>query len=152
MDYNISKGLILKFEDLFDQLENEINAYSSSDKMWILKENISNSGGNLTTHIIGNLNHFIGAILGNTGYIRKRDIEFSIKNVSKEKLLSELQDVKTIVVSTLHKINDDAFNQTYPFEFPKKEFKPTTFEFMLHILGHLAYHIGQINYHRRLLS
>lgn len=151
-DYKIAKGLILKFENAIKDLSKEIDSYSSEDQMWLISDNISNSAGNLVMHLIGNLNHFVGAVIGNTGYVRKRDLEFSIKDVSRATMQAEIEKAKQMLVETFQKIDDDAFHQPFPFEFPNPKFKPSTFEFMLHILGHLTYHVGQINYHRRILA
>ncbi|HEY5407636.1 MAG TPA: hypothetical protein VIJ92_11120 [Ginsengibacter sp.] len=69
------------FERDINKLIEEINLYKNEEDIWKIKEGISNSSGNLTLHLLGNLNHFIGATLGNTGYVRERDKEFSLKNI-----------------------------------------------------------------------
>ena len=64
------------FRKDLSKLIGEIDLYKNETDLWKIKDGISNSGGNLTLHLIGNLNHFIGATLGNTGYVRERDKEF----------------------------------------------------------------------------
>ena len=118
--------------------------------MWILKGEISNTAGNLCLHLIGNLNHFIGTTLGNTGYVRDRDSEFALKNIPREKLIVELENTIEVVLSTINKIPDADLEKKYPLE---KHGKEVTIENMLiHLLGHFNYHLGQINYHRRLIT
>ena len=65
--------------------------YKNEEDVWKIKEGISNSAGNLTLHLLGNLNHFIGATLGNTGYVRERDKEFSLKNIPRIQLVEDLK-------------------------------------------------------------
>lgn len=146
----ITNTLIQLFERDLQRLKTEIELYKDEDNLWIAKEGISNSAGNLCLHLLGNLNHFIGATLGNTGYIRHRDDEFSLKNIPRQDLIINIENCKLIVKETLLKINEDDLAK----EFEQKVFdKPVTTEMMLmHLTTHLTYHLGQINYHRRLLD
>ena len=92
----ITESLIEIFERDLNKLIIEINLYKEENSLWIIKEGISNSAGNLCLHIIGNLNHFIGAVLGNSGYVREREKEFSLKNIPRKELVSNIE--KTIAV------------------------------------------------------
>jgi len=133
-----------------DRLYKEIEAYTSDDQLWQLKGEILNTSGNLTLHLCGNLNHFIGATLGNTGYVRDRDAEFSTKNVSKNDLLKMIEKTKLTVLTTLESLSDETFSSMYPLE---PFGYPMTVNYLLvHISGHLNYHMGQINYHRRIIN
>ena len=116
----------------------------------MIEESISNSAGNLCLHLIGNLNYFVGAVLGNSGYVREREKEFTDKNVPKEKLVGNIEDVIVIVKNTFEKLSADDFEKIYPVNLFQKEM--TTQFFMISLVGHLNYHLGQINYHRRLLD
>lgn len=109
-----------------------------------------NSGGNLCLHLLGNLSTYIGAELGKTGYIRQRDLEFSLKDIPKTELLEKLETLIEIVNSTLEKLSDEDLRKDYPTE--ALGYKMTTEYFLIHLLSHLNYHLGQINYHRRLLD
>jgi hypothetical protein len=71
------------FERDLNKLLQEINLYKDENSLWQIKEGIGNSGGNLCLHLMGNLNHFMGAVLGGTGYVREREKEFSLKNIPK---------------------------------------------------------------------
>ncbi|WP_298424877.1 DUF1572 family protein [uncultured Kordia sp.] len=133
-----------------DRLATEVEQYQYEASLWKLTENISNSGGNLCLHLIGNLNHFIGKHLGNTNYIRQREAEFTTKDVPKKTLLSEVETVKQIVFTALTNLPEGKLTENYPIE---KNGEILTNEYMLlHLLWHLSYHTGQINYHRRLLD
>lgn len=138
------------FERDLRRLEQEIILYKQGENMWIVRPGINNSGGNLCLHLMGNLNHFIGAALGNTGYIRQRDLEFSLKNVPRGEMLSSLQSIIEVVTNTLRNLPEEAFEQVYPL--PKDGRILQTDFLLLHLLSHLSYHLGQINYHRRLVE
>lgn len=128
----------------------EIETYNSDANLWLTDVNISNSTGNLALHICGNLQHFIGATLGQTGYIRQREEEFSKKDVSRAAIITELEQTINVVSTTLAKLTTDDLAKTYPIDVFKKEM--TSEAFLLHLSTHLNYHLGQINYHRRLLD
>lgn len=133
-----------------DQLKLEIESYKNEADLWKTTPEIANSGGNLCLHLIGNLNHFIGATLGKTGYIRQRDLEFSEKNILKEVLIQNIENTIQIVSNTLDNLNENDFKQ----EFPSEVFgnKMATQDFLTYLTTHLTYHIGQINYHRRFIN
>ncbi|MDF1699267.1 MAG: DinB family protein [Saprospiraceae bacterium] len=133
-----------------DKLKKEISLYESESNMWIIDKNISNSGGNLCFHLIGNLKHFIGSQLGNTGYIRQRELEFSSKNIPRVQLLNEIDEVIEVVSRVLDSLSDQDFDKEYPLVVFKD--KMTIGFFLIHLASHLNYHLGQINYHRRLLD
>ena len=135
-----------------DKLKQEINSYKNEADLWLVPDGISNSAGNLCLHLIGNLNHFIGAQLGNTGYVRQREREFSDKNTPVALMSEQIDEVKITIQNTLASLDQSLLNNDYPIVVFSDKGKMTT-EFMLtHLSGHLAYHLGQINYHRRLLS
>src|ERR1700690_4209536 len=89
------------FERDINKLIEEINLYKNENDLWKIKEGISNSAGNLTLHLIGNLNYFIGATLGNTGYVRERDKEFSLKNIPRVQLVEDLKKANEVIKNTL---------------------------------------------------
>jgi uncharacterized damage-inducible protein DinB len=130
-----------------NRLSNEINAYKNDASLWDTKEGITNSGGNLALHLIGNLNHFIGAVLGNTGYIRMRNDEFNSKGKSKEELIQMLDEAKEVVNKTLLSLSETDLQKDFPFDFAGKH---STEYYLVFFIAHFEYHLGQINYHRRL--
>ena len=133
-----------------NKLEEEIKLYSSEESVWKIDGQIKNTAGNLCLHLCGNLQHYFGAVLGKTGYVRNRNNEFAAKGISQTDLIAEIQKAKQAVRSTLEKIDTSVLQQDYPekvYDYPM-----TTSYFMIHLCSHLGYHLGQINYHRRLLS
>jgi uncharacterized damage-inducible protein DinB len=118
--------------------------------MWVKADGINNSAGNLALHIAGNLQHFIGAALGNSGYVRNRKAEFAKNNVPKEEVIKEIDHAIEVIQMTLPRLSEDDLQKPFPIEVFESPIK-TEF-FLLHLLGHLNYHLGQINYHRRLIE
>lgn len=144
----LKEALLEIFERELDKLAVEINSYADESKLWTTGGEISNSAGNLCLHLLGNLNHFVGATLGDTGYARNRDAEFSSKNVSRQDLIENIEKTKAVVLETLNKLPPERFEENFPLE---KHDKAVKTDFMLlHLLTHFNYHLGQINYHRRL--
>jgi len=142
--------LIKLFTRDLNALKHEVNSYSDENKMWLISEGISNSAGNLCLHLIGNLNHFIGETIGNSGYVRQRDLEFSLKNVPRTELIKQVDDTIITVESVLKGLTQADLQK----EYKRRVFEDTmtTEYFLVHLTMHLAYHLGQINYHRRLLD
>lgn len=138
------------YETNLNKLIEEINLYKNEDDLWKIKEGISNSAGNLTLHLIGNLNHFIGATLGNTGYIRERDKEFSLKNIPRTKLIEDINSVSAIIKNTLQGLTEADIEKNFPL--PVNDTTTSTSFVLVYMHAHLNYHLGQINYHRRLLA
>lgn len=139
----------LFYRDL-NKLKTEIMLYTKEENLWITEKNISNTAGNLCLHISGNLNHFIGKQLGGTDYIRDRALEFSAKNVARASLLEGIEETIEMVEETFGKMDPSILNTTYPIEVFGEPM--TTGYFLAHLATHLSYHLGQINYHRRLLD
>ena len=133
-----------------NKLQEEIEAYQNEGQLWVIDKNISNSAGNLCLHLIGNLNTYFGAALGKTGYIRNRPLEFSAKNIPKKELISKIDETILVVNNVLDSLTEADLKAIYPQDFLERE--ETTGFFLVHLSTHLAYHLGQINYHRRLLD
>jgi uncharacterized damage-inducible protein DinB len=132
------------------KLSDELIGYADEALIWKIADGISNSAGNLTLHMCGNLRHFIGATLGADGYVRNREAEFSNKNVSRNKLLAEIDLTRYAVSKALNAMNDDAMQKDYPLNV-LGEVKSNEF-FLTHLVAHFNYHLGQVNYHRRLVK
>jgi uncharacterized damage-inducible protein DinB len=132
------------------KLKTEIESYKRESNLWCVEKNIANSGGNLCLHLIGNLNTYIGAILGESGYIRDRDAEFSLKNIPRKELIQRIEDTIQVIDHVLPKLTAEQLEREYPI-IVLKEPTSTAF-FLVHLATHLTYHLGQINYHRRLID
>lgn len=129
------------------KLTEEINQYPNEGSIWVIKPGIKNSAGNLCLHLCGNLQHFFGAVLGKTGYVRNRDNEFVAKDIPREELLKEIERTRHAVSETLETLKPSLLLKEYPqkvFEQPM-----TNMHFFIHLTAHLSYHLGQVNYHRR---
>lgn len=146
----LTQTLTQLFTRDLDKLIEEINLYKNEDNLWLITDAVSNCSGNLCLHIAGNLNAFVGAELGQTGYIRQRNKEFSLKHVPRATMISQIEEVKTIVTKTLSQLTVTDLQQEYPLQVFKRPM--TTEYFLVHLATHLSYHLGQINYHRRLLD
>ena len=142
--------LIELYDRDLNKLKSEIELFADEADLWKTSGDITNSAGNLCQHLVGNLQHFIGATLGRSGYVRDRDSEFATKNTSKEDLLKEIDATLAVVRETISKLNNDDLAKTYPIEVFGEPI--TTGFFLTHLTTHFNYHLGQINYHRRLLA
>ncbi len=132
-----------------DKLKEEINLFRE-ENLWEITKNIKNSAGNLSLHLLGNLNTYIGKNLGQTGYLRDREKEFSEKNVNKSELINLIEKTKLMIVTILTPIDEAELKKLYPENVFGYEM--STQYFLIHLLSHLSYHLGQINYLRRVLE
>ena len=146
----LKPALLELFERDLRRLAEEINLYTDEADLWVVRPGITNSAGTLCLHLIGNLNHFVGAVLGNTGFVRDRDSEFALKNVPRQELLASIENVIQVVTNTLHQMTDEDFERVFPV--PKRDQIVHVDLMLIHLVGHLSYHLGQINYHRRLVG
>ena len=140
---------ILLTRDL-NRLKNELEQYPHEPDIWKTKGQINNSAGNLCLHLIGNLNTYIGKELGGSGYIRNREAEFSATNIPRKKLIEKIESTIEMIHETLANVDASLLETVYPvIVFEEK----TSIEYLLvHLATHLTYHVGQINYHRRLIE
>ena len=135
------------FERDLAALAAEVNLYPDDAALWTRFEPLPNPGGNLVLHICGNLNHYIGAVLGRTGYVRNRPAEFDSRDLLRVDLVSRLTQTGETVGRVLRSLEESRLGLLYPEEVFEKPM--STEWFLLHLYGHLRYHAGQINYHRR---
>ncbi|MDX1700202.1 MAG: DinB family protein [Melioribacteraceae bacterium] len=137
------------FERDLNKLINEINKFPDEKQIWLVLGGVNNSPGNLSLHICGNLKHFIGSVLGNTGYKRERDKEFSLKNVPRKEVISNIEETREIVLKVFENLEHDILSEKYPINVFDREM--TVEYFLIHLHSHLNYHMGQINYLRRVI-
>ena len=131
-------------------IERELNAYQTEDHVWALPAGLPNSGGTLALHAAGNLRHFIGTVLGGGTFVRDRDAEFSRRNVPRTELIEGLREAEKAVRDTLATIDAASFEEPYPL--PVANRRINTGEFLAHLATHLAYHAGQLDFHRRVVT
>lgn len=144
---DILKNLITR--DL-ETLKQEIQAYQNEDKIWYIEKGISNSAGNLCLHLIGNLNTYFGAEFGHTGYVRNRPDEFALKNIPREELVDKIEKTISMIGKTFAMIPEERLAEISQVENTLKGVPNE--HFFVHLAMHLSYHLGQVNYHRRLLD
>jgi hypothetical protein len=133
-----------------DSFIREVELYPDDTTLWKTLPGIANSGGNLALHGAGNLLHFIGAILGGTGYVRNRDLEFSRRSGTRSEVVAELVRARDVIRAVLDRMNDEDFSRPYPEVVSGRRF--ITGDFLLHLATHLVFHLGQAGYLRRALT
>lgn len=146
----LTETLQLLFKRDLNKLKVEIESYKDEKKIWCVDKQIKNSAGNLCLHLVGNLNTYIGATLGNTNYSRNRELEFSLKYIPAAELVNKIEATIEVVNTILNNLTDKQMEDEYPLLVFDN--KTSGGYFLVHLAAHLAYHLGQINYHRRLLD
>ncbi|MGG8497552.1 DUF1572 family protein [Tenacibaculum sp. TC6] len=132
------------------RLITEVEQYKIEADIWKIKGQVNNSAGNLCLHLIGNLNTYVGGELGYTGYVRKRELEFSLKNVPRQELIQMIENTIEMINKTLDSLDENILENEYPILVFDR--KTSTGYLLVHLTTHLTYHLGQINYHRRLIE
>jgi hypothetical protein len=131
-------------------LRREVEAYPSEEALWLTPPGIANSTGILVRHLCGNLRHYFGAVLGGTGYVRQRDLEFGAPPVSRAALLALISDTEREVLPVLERLRDDQLTGDFPEPQGGRTYEAP--DYVAHLVMHLGYHLGQIDYHRRTLT
>lgn len=128
----------------------EVEAFPDDATLWRTVPGISNSAGNLALHVAGNLRHFVGAVLGGTGYQRQRDAEFAQRDGTRAEVAALLEAAAMEVEVGLEALGEGALAAPYPQAVMGHQ--PPTGRFLLHLAAHLAFHLGQAGYLRRALT
>lgn len=131
-------------------LERQVTLYPDEASLWKQVPGLPNAGGTLALHLVGNLRHFIGAQLGGTGYVRDREAEFAARDVPRSELLELIRAARHEVAATLEALDPAALVAEYPIRFGDKALPSGLF--VAHLAAHLAYHLGQLDYHRRVTT
>jgi len=131
-------------------LRREVESYPNDADLWEVLPGIANPGGNLALHLAGNLQYFVGQVLGKNGYVRNRDAEFGSRDIPRAELLSEIDNAIQAVETGMSSISEDDLAQPFPEKVGGVS--STTGAFLAHFATHLAYHLGQVDYHRRILT
>lgn len=137
---------LLLLRDL-DGLRREIELYPDDAAPWAERPGLPNRGGTLALHLAGNLRHFVGAVLGGSGYVRDRDLEFSARDVPRAEILEKVAAARREVEAALAALDPARLDEDYPL--PLGGRIASTRQFLLHLAMHLTFHLGQIDYHRR---
>ena len=132
------------------RLIEEINLFNDEENLWKTAGRIKNSSGNLVLHVVGGTNYLIGAMLAKTGYVRNRDQEFIIKDVPRNELVAQLEALMLMIKKTLSTFDDERMEAEYPIMFD--DMKVPNSYILIRLAIHLNYHLGQVNYLRRILE
>ncbi|MCF0040671.1 DUF1572 family protein [Dyadobacter fanqingshengii] len=144
--------IVQLFDRDLKKLRDEIEKYPSEESLWVRLPGTINTGGNLCQHLIGNLRTYVGLTLGNVHYVRNRDAEFAERLFTKTELIAELDKLLPIVLKSVGELSDAQLGSEYPRNVLDMFPNQTTELVLTHLLTHLSYHLGQINYHRRWIS
>lgn len=131
-------------------LRDELLAYPDDASVWVLPAGIPNSAGTLTLHLAGNLRWYVGTQLGATGYVRDRDAEFATRDLPRTELIALIERTANEVTRTLAALDPAALEGDFPLEVGGLRLE--TGRFLSHLASHLAYHLGQVDYHRRIVT
>jgi uncharacterized damage-inducible protein DinB len=128
----------------------QIEGYAEERDIWKLVPGIENSAGTLALHLAGNIQHYIGAQLGGTGYVRDREAEFTTRGVPRAELLDVIERASAALQVGFDAIDEGALDDEYPLDLGGVTL--STGQTLLHLAAHLAYHLGQVDYHRRTVT
>jgi uncharacterized damage-inducible protein DinB len=128
----------------------EVELFPDDDALWRTIPGVANSAGNLALHVCGNLKHFVGAVLGGTGYVRDREGEFATRSGRREDVARQVRDTAGVVSSALSRLTPQVLQAPYPESHDGVQLRCDTF--LLHLCTHLAFHLGQAGYLRRVLT
>ena len=146
---SVTDDLLKLFDRDCEKLIAELELFESEAALWMVAVGVSNAAGNLALHVIGNLNHFIGVQLGGTDFRRDRPAEFASRDIPRAELIDQLSATKTVLATVLPSLDAARLEGIYPEEV--LGYPMTTRYFLIHLYGHLNYHLGQVNYLRRVL-
>jgi len=132
------------------RLIQELQAFPDTETVWKTAPGVTNAAGTLALHLEGNLREYIGRQLGQIAYTRQRPLEFSARGVEQTELIARLEAVKASVPRVILGLSDAQLEAVYPEDVLKKPL--TTRQFLVHLLAHLNYHLGQVDYLRRVLT
>lgn len=131
-------------------LAREVKAYPEESGLWQLPEGAANSAGTLVLHLTGNIQHYFGARLGGTGFVRDRPAEFAARGVPRAVLLRQIEAARDALRAAADKVSDAEMVRDYPEVVGGM--RVASGEYLIHLVSHFAYHLGQVDYHRRLVT
>lgn len=131
-------------------LRREVEAYPDERSLWETVPGIINTAGTLVLHLTGNIQHYFGALLGGTGYVRDRPAEFARRDVPRADLLRQIDAARSAVRVGLASFSDGQLAAEYPEAIAGV--RVTTGDYLVHLATHFAYHLGQLDYHRRVVT
>ena len=128
----------------------EVAAYPTDEALWREMPGVTNPGGTLALHLAGNVQHFIGRVLGGRAFVRDRDAEFDRRDQTRAEVVAEVERAIASAEETLPRVDEARWSADYPLEVGGRTLRSS--RFAMHLASHLAYHLGQLDYHRRLVA
>lgn len=147
---SITMDLAPLFRRDLTRLGQQIEAFPNDEALWQTLPGVTNAAGNLALHIEGNLREYVGRQLGKLPYARNRPLEFSLKEISRSELGSRIVELRRSIPSVIEELSPEQMEMEYPVAV--LEIAMSTQQFLIHLYGHLNWHLGQIDYLRRILS
>ncbi len=128
----------------------EIEMLPNEESLWDVMPGITNPIGTLALHVAGNLRFFLGAVIGGSSYKRDRDAEFSIRGMSREQVIKELNCAMEEIEEGLKLVTESMLSEKYPVALHGISI-PTS-RFLLGLEAHTAFHLGEVGYLRRIMT
>lgn len=131
-----------------ERLRKQVEMVADDDALWTVQPGVTNSVGNLALHLEGNLREFVGRQLGQVAYQRTRPVEFSQKGLTKDAVIERISQLGQLIPSVIESLTPEQIESEFPevvLDAPM-----TTRQFLIHLYGHLNWHLGQIDYLRRI--
>jgi uncharacterized damage-inducible protein DinB len=138
------------FQRDLTRLSQQLAAFSDDGSVWQTLPGVTNSAGNLVLHLEGNLREYIGRQLGGVPYQRVREREFAESDVSVKELQSRVEALQSYIPGVISKLTNGDLEKLFPEQVFIEPM--TTSQFLIHLHGHFNYHLGQIDYLRRVLT
>lgn len=143
-----SSGFVLLRE--IESVRRSVEAYPTDESLWTPVTGITNTGGTLALHIAGNVRHFLGNLLGGVPYTRDRDAEFSNRSATRAEIVALIEETRKAIAATIPKLSNDVLAGPFPIQLVGRTV--STADIVIHLASHLAYHLGQMDYHRRMVT
>ena len=131
-------------------LRREVEAYPDDHALWQSVPGIVNTAGTLVLHLTGNIQHYLGACLGGTGYVRDRPAEFARRELSRVELLREIDAARSAARTGVGRLSEKQLADDFPEVIVGA--RVATGDYLVHLATHFAYHLGQLDYHRRVVT
>jgi Protein of unknown function (DUF664) len=145
-----AEGLVMLFSRDLTRLIQELKAFPDDETLWLRRPGVKNSAGNLVLHLEGNLREYIGRQLGGVAYTRTRDQEFAQAGMSRADIVQRMENVRELVAAVVSGVSDGDLAKPHPERV--LEIDLCSRDLLVHLHGHLNFHLGQIDYLRRILT
>jgi hypothetical protein len=133
-----------------ERLTRQVESFPNDETLWRTRPGVTNAAGSLALHLEGNLREFVGRQLGQIDYERNRELEFSARGLTRQELVIRLTELRSSIPSVIENLSAEQLEAEYPQVVLQTA--TSTGEFLIHLYGHLNWHLGQLDYLRRILS